>query len=188
MVVINERSETRLERESRKKKGSKSKVDGVIAGVFSLLSLLLIFGRLFIFTPYQVSGLSMSPTLGDGDKVVVSGEDVYERGDIIVFNSPVSEGETYIKRVVGVSGDTVSVKDGKVSVNGEEVLNKEQFGTTESFRKDGVSETYVPDGELFVLGDNRENSMDSRIFGTIEISEVRGKMVCRLSPIKNMHC
>ena len=130
----------------------------------------------------------MSPTLGDGDRVVVTEEESYKQGDIIVFESPVDKGVDYVKRVVGTEGDLVSINEGVVTVNGVEVYNQEEFGKTDSFRVEKKFETLVPKGHLFVLGDNRENSMDSRIFGTIRTDLVRGKMFCRLSPLKDFKC
>lgn len=130
----------------------------------------------------------MSPTLGDGDRVVVTEEESYKHGDIIVFESPVDKGVDYVKRVVGTEGDLVTINDGIVTVNGEEVYNQEEFGVTESFRREKQFETLVPKGHLYVLGDNRENSMDSRIFGTISTELVKGKLFCRLSPVKEFYC
>ena len=130
----------------------------------------------------------MSPTLGDGDRVVVTEEESYKQGDIIVFESPVDGRVDYVKRVIGTEGDLVSINEGIVTVNGEEVYNQEEFGETDSFRKDKKFDTLVPKGHLYVLGDNRENSMDSRIFGTISTDLVKGKMFCRLSPVKDFKC
>lgn len=173
---------------NEKGKGLLAKLDGAFAVVISMLSLLLIIGRIFIFTPYQVSGLSMSPTLGDGDKIVVTSEEGYQKGDIVVFTSPIKPDDTYIKRVVGVPGDTIEIKEGKVFVNGEKIDSLEGYGVTEALRDTGELETYVPTGQLYVLGDNRENSMDSRVFGTIKSSTVKGKLACRLVPLKDFTC
>ena len=98
-----------IENRHMKRQEQMVRSDNILAMVFSALSMLLIVGRLFIFTPYQVSGLSMSPTLADGDRVVVTNENEYERGDIVVFESPIEEGMTYIKRIVGLEGDRKSV-------------------------------------------------------------------------------
>lgn len=180
VVIFEDRHEKRRLRESR--------IDGAIAVILSFFSLFLIIGRLFIFTPYQVSGTSMNPTLGDGDKVVVTDDKEYKQGDIIVFQSPVKENTDYVKRVIGVAGDTVTIQEGKVQVNGEEVYNEEEFGTTDSYRETDFLETYVPKGHVYVLGDNRENSMDSRIFGTIDKKLIKGKLFCRLMPVKDFYC
>lgn len=180
MVIIENRHMKRQEQMVRS--------DNILAMVFSALSMLLIVGRLFIFTPYQVSGLSMSPTLADGDRVVVTNENEYERGDIVVFESPIEEGMTYIKRIVGLEGDKVTISHGKVMVNGEEVYNDEQYGETNNYRLESINETLVPKGHFYVLGDNRENSMDSRIFGTISGKNVQGKLICRLAPVKEFYC
>ena len=177
-----------IENRHEKRREQSNKLDSIVAVFFSFISLFLIIGRLFLFTPYQVSGLSMSPTLGDGDRVVVTEEESYKQGDIIVFESPVDKGVDYVKRVVGTEGDLVSINEGIVTVNGEEVYNQEEFGKTDSFREEKKFDTLVPKGHLFVLGDNRENSMDSRIFGTISTDLVKGKMFCRLSPLKDFKC
>ena len=177
-----------IENRHQKRREQRNKADSIVALFFSFVSLFLIVGRLFLFTPYQVSGLSMSPTLGDGGRVVVTEEESYKQGDIIVFESPVEEGVDYVKRVVGTEGDLVSINEGVVTVNGVEVYNQEEFGKTDSFREEKKSDTLVPKGHLYVLGDNRENSMDSRIFGTISTELVKGKMFCRLSPVKEFYC
>lgn len=177
-----------IENRHEKRRERHNKLDGIVAVVFTAVSLFLILGRLFIFTPYEVSGLSMSPTLGNGDRVVVTDGDKYELGDIIVFESPVDSSVDYVKRVIGVEGDTVTIQNGEVWVNGEKVYNQEEFGVTDSFREDGFLETLVPKGHIFVLGDNRENSMDSRIFGTISTRLIKGKMFCKLLPVSEISC
>lgn len=177
-----------IEDRHQKMRLRESRIDGAMAIMVSLFSLLLITGRLFLFTPYEVSGVSMSPTLADGDRVMVTKEEQVEFGDIVVFTSPVNYEEDYIKRVIGVSGDTIDIKEGTVYVNGEQLQDGEGFGTTDTLREMEEVSTVVPEGHIFVLGDNRENSMDSRIFGAVPNKLLKGKLMCRILPIQDIGC
>lgn len=153
-----------------------NKMSKAVVIVLAVMSVMMVLGRMYIFTPYQVSGMSMSPTLTDGDKLLLVEGKEYKRGDIIVMDSVVTEGSTYVKRVIGVSGDTVKIEDGKVYVNDEEVVGDE-IGDTLTNTEEEVSTVNVPEGEVYVLGDNREGSTDSRYFGTVDLSVVNGKML-----------
>lgn len=124
----------------------------------------------------RVDGFSMRPTLEDGEFVLVSklsylfGE--VERGDIIVFHFPKNPSEELIKRVIGLPGDRVSVHNGVVSVNGQ-VLDEPYISSAPSYSGDWFVET----GQLFVLGDNRNNSNDSKDWGLLPFDQVVGKAV-----------
>ena len=142
--------------------------------------------RFFLFTPIVVDGESMMPTLENGDRMIVSkigymiGEP--DRFDIVVFHAP--EGKDYIKRVIGLPGDHVEYIDDQLYINGEAYEEpylddkKAQLveGTlTEDFtleEKTGVSE--IPDGYVFVMGDNRRYSKDSRHIGLVDQKEIIG--------------
>lgn len=150
----------------------------------ALLIALLVVGavRYFVFTPIVVDGQSMMPTLNSGDRMIVNKLGEIERFDIIVFHTP--ENKNYIKRVIGLPGDKIEYIDDELYINGkhfeepylEKYKQKENHPFTETFtleEKTGL-ET-VPEGELFVLGDNRLKSKDSRAIGTIKISDVIGK-------------
>jgi signal peptidase I len=148
----------------------------------------------FVAQPYQVQQMSMENTLQPGEYVLVDKLtprfDDYSRGDVIVFKPPVGYdqgGDTpFIKRVIGLPGDRVSIRDGGVYVNG--VLLDEPYtypGTvpnqpTEA-PPDRTDWTVAP-GELFVLGDHREQSSDSRVFGTIQRDSVVGRAWLRYWP------
>ena len=117
--------------------------------------------------------------------------DAYKRGDIVVFNPPPNwvqaQGQPYIKRVIGVGGDTVELKDGKVLVNGTALLEQDYV-----FQEDGdsqptdqligVGKWVIPTGQLFLMGDHRSNSADSREFGPVDISAVIGRAWLRYWP------
>lgn len=145
----------------------------------------------FVAQPYQVQQNSMEQTLEPGQYVLVDKLSPrwapYRRGDVIVFNPPApsAEGNTpFIKRVIGLPGDTVAVKDdGRVYVNGtaldEAYLYKGEPTIVSSDQRTWV----VPPGELFVMGDHRRASADSRVFGPIGISNVIGRAFLRYWPI-----
>lgn len=152
--------------------------------------------RQFLFTPSTVLGASMSPTFHDQDRVVVSKLSEIQRFDVIVFDAPDSENEYYIKRVIGLPGDRVEMKDDVLYINGKAleesylIENKEEnlFNRlTEDFslqEKTGVSK--VPEDMLFVMGDNRLHSKDSRAFGFIPYETVIGEVKFRYYPLQDM--
>lgn len=153
--------------------------------------------RYFLFAPILVDGLSMMPTLKDQDRMVVNkiaykiGEP--ERFDIVVFHA--TEEKDYIKRVIGLPGDTIEYKEDTLYINGTayeepyltEYKNQVIDGPlTEPFTLEEITgETTVPEGEVFVMGDNRRYSKDSRHIGTVEISEILGKTSLVYWPIED---
>lgn len=148
--------------------------------------------RAFLVTNYEVVGKSMSPTLHDGDKVLVSKISKLERMDIVIFHS--DEQEDYVKRVIGFPGDTIRYEDDTLYVNEKKV--EEEFlrsfpayqnpeeNFTEDFTLEELTGTQkVPANKLFVLGDNRISSLDSRYFQFIDEKEVIGEVVVRYWPL-----
>ena len=145
--------------------------------------ILAVIIRSFFLTPIVVDGASMNPTLQNKDRMIVTKIGEPKRFDIVVFHAP--DGKDYIKRVIGLPGDRIEYKNDVLYVNGkaydEPYLKsyKDRIieGTlTESFtlkEKVAGSET-VPKGHLFVLGDNRRNSTDSRHIGAIPLEKVIG--------------
>ena len=101
-----------------------------------------------------------------------------QRGDVIVFEAPVANGDEYIKRIIGLPGETVSVRGGKVYVNdtllNESYLAASVYTTGGMFLEDGAS-MVVPENNFFVLGDNRPYSSDSRTWGFVKKSEITGR-------------
>lgn len=145
-----------------------------------LVAVALVFGGLAtVAKPYKIPTGSMEPTIQVddrilADRVIYHFKDI-ERGDIIVFTPPESTGSDssipYVKRVIGLPGDTVAVYDGKTWVNGEEFVVDEVKEAPYYSRR---QET-VPEGMLFVLGDNRNSSQDSHIWGFLPIGNVIGR-------------
>ncbi|MBM3957601.1 MAG: signal peptidase I [Gemmatimonadetes bacterium] len=150
----------------------------------TLIPAVLFYVLLMVATQqYRVEGESMEPTLLDGQRVLVNkfvfarngpGGFLFhgpERGDIIVFDPPVDSPEDFIKRVIAVPGDVVDVRDGSVYVNGERVRDGHGF-TTSGVRSYPL---IVPDGQYFVLGDNRPRSNDSRAWGFVDADRIVGR-------------
>ena len=160
------------------------------------LTLVIFFAvQAFVAQPFQVNQFSMQHTFEEKDYVLVDKLSVrwdgYSRGDVVVFQPPptwTDRPEPYIKRVIGEPGDTVEVRDdGLVYVNGmaldEPYLYRGEDGKPEPTDPEGESSWVVPAGELFVMGDHRQRSADSRAFGPIPISSVIGRGALRYWPL-----
>ena len=149
----------------------------------------------FIAQPYQVQQKSMERTLEPGQYVLVDKLtphwDSYSRGDVMVFNPPATwtlDPTPFIKRVIGLPGDVVTFKDdGLVYVNDtpldEPYTYTNSAGVHEPTIAPGPQRWVVPEGQLFVMGDHRQSSSDSRVFGPIAISDVIGRAFLRYWPI-----
>lgn len=140
------------------------------------LAAILFLGINAISARVRVDGFSMLPTLEDGEFVLVSklnyrfGE--VERGDIIVFHYPMDPDQELIKRVIGLPGDTINVQSGIVSVNGQQ-LTEPYIAAAPLYS----GQWMVPEGQLFVLGDNRNDSSDSHSWGYLPFEKVVGKAI-----------
>ncbi len=150
---------------------------------------------LFFVKPTIVREHSMENTLSDGDYLFVSRQTYKlfggepQHGDIVVFESELEtvqgKNKYLIKRVIGLPGDTVSISDGIVYVNGEALI--EEY-TKDGYTASDMSAVTVPDGSLFCMGDNRQNSTDSRDarVGFVPMEEIMGKAVFRLFPFSKI--
>lgn len=151
--------------------------------------------RSFIFTPIVVDGESMTPTLQDKDRMIVTKIGEPNRFDIVVFHAP--DGRDYIKRVIGLPGDRVEYKDDVLYINGkaynEPYLEKykkmfKDGNLTDSFtlKETAVGSDTVPEDCLFVMGDNRRYSKDSRAIGAVPLKKVVGTTNVVFYPIKDI--
>jgi signal peptidase I len=154
----------------------------------ALITALLV--KTFLLQAFFIPSLSMSPTLDKGDRVLVNkfsyDLDDVDRGDLVVFERPPEEPsgiKDLIKRVVGLPGDTIESRDGVVHVNGEAI---EEDYLEDGVRTDNLPEQVVPEGQVFVMGDNRENSLDSRVFGPIDADLIVGRAFVRVWPLTRL--
>lgn len=170
-------------------------VKGLIDFVMDILETVVFIGSffivvyLFIMQPNQVKGASMEPTFISGDYIMTS-KITYKfrppkRGDVIVFKSPKNPDIEYIKRIVGVSGDKVEIKNSQIFVNNNLVPENYISEATNlwdgGYAKEGVPMT-VLENYLFVMGDNRPRSSDSREFGPVPIDSIIGQVFYRYYP------
>ena len=159
-----------------------------VAKIAAIAFVLVVALRLFVFQPFLVRGASMEPNFHNWDYLIVD-EISYrfrapERGEVIVFKFPNNPADRYIKRIIGVPGETVRVQDGEVSVwrEGQEVPLKEG-SYLPSGETPGSLEVELGESEYFVMGDNRRYSSDSRNWGTLERDLIIGRVFIRVFPI-----
>ena len=147
---------------------------------YIIIVLVVVLIRTFLFTPIRVSGPSMLPTLKNGDIMVLNKVAKVDRFDIVVIKSK-RYSETLIKRVIALPGETLEVKNGILYINGKKIKDKYGYGTTSD-----VGKMKIPEGEYFVMGDNRSVSADSRLFGTFTKKEIKGTTKLTLFPFKRL--
>ncbi|MGX7192105.1 signal peptidase I [Enterococcus moraviensis] len=158
------------------------------------LAALLFLLRQFVFTPVVVKGHSMDPTLADGERVIALKNTEIKRFDIVTFPAPDEPKKNYIKRVIGLPGDTIEYRDDVLYINDKEVkepyLNEFKEALTDGLPltfdftlNEVTGETKVPDGQYFVMGDNRRNSKDGRMIGFISKDKILGDVKFVLWPL-----
>jgi signal peptidase I len=173
-------------------------MDGIkraIANVFDFLQGIVVFLAilvmiyLFLFSPQEINGQSMEPTFYNTE-LIITNKFIFKiappnRGDIVIFKSPINKDIDYIKRVIGLPGERVKLSNNSYYINGQKL--------TEPYLKEGTitsggnylhegEEITVPQGEYFVSGDNRQHSSDSREFGPIPLQDFIGKGILRYWP------
>jgi len=153
---------------------------------------LALFVRTFVVEAFEIPSGSMRPTLQEGDCILAL-KPVYglkmpwtgrvlvpvaepERGDVVVFDAPPTPGQDYVKRVVAVAGDTVETRNGRLRVNGRPLAD-DPGRYDPAAPKGDFGPVRVPPGKLFVMGDNRNHSFDSRYWGFVDLEAVRGRAV-----------
>lgn len=143
---------------------------------YIVIVVVVVLIRTFIITPVRVDGDSMKNTLKNGDILLLYKLSSIDRFDIIVLDEE-KDNEKIIKRVIGLPGETVAIKKGKIYINDKEIDDEYAYGETSDYNK-----VTLRDDEYFILGDNRLISKDSRYFGPIKENEIKGKIVFRLFP------
>lgn len=139
--------------------------------------------NMFICRVGMVVGPSMSPTLRDGSPMLISLNAKIDRKDVIVFEQ---EGESryLVKRIIGMPGETIQIKNNVIYIDGEPLtdvvaIEMENYGIA-------AEPVTLGENEYFVMGDNRNNSSDSRVFGAISGDDILGEVVCSLLPVKKI--
>ncbi len=175
----------RLKRES--KRGLWTESLKLLRDVILIVAVLVLLG-VFVAQPVVVEGTSMLPQLHDGERLLVNKLVYYkfnsvhwghlERGDIVVFWYPKEPDKSYVKRIIGLPGETVEIRNGVILINGRELtesyLDPEQNQSQPSFPPKRVDEHFY-----YVMGDNRDNSSDSRYWGTVPEKYIYGKAFFR---------
>jgi signal peptidase I len=166
----------------------RSQVGAVIKEIVQtlLLAIVLYFMIDFVVARVRVENISMKPTLQPGEFLLVNKlafkfKDM-SRGDIVVFHYPAQPSSDYIKRLVGLPGDIVAIKKGIVSINGQP-LTEPYIMASPSYS----GEWQVPAGSIFVLGDNRNSSSDSHVWGYVPLGNIIGKAIVIYWPLQNAH-
>lgn len=155
---------------------------------------LAIFVRTFFFQIYKIPTTSMVPTLMPGDKIFVSkltygpkipftdirlpGFREPRRGDVVVFVPPIDRRRAYVKRLIGLGGETIEIKEGNIYVNGK-IITDPRIASIFYYAtgKYGEGKIKIPEGKYFLLGDNSFHSYDSRFWGTVDKKDIVGKAI-----------
>lgn len=172
--------------QNKDKESSGEVIEWIKSIVIAIVVAVLI--KTFIFNSTYVLGNSMHPTLHEKDRLFAMKIPLYfsgpSRGDVVVISAPDDTNKDYIKRVIGIEGDKVEIVDGKVYLNRK--ILEEDYIEEGSYTQTYDEDTWiVPEGEIFVLGDNRADgaSKDSRIFGTVSVDSIKGITEFRYYPL-----
>jgi len=139
----------------------------------------------FFYQPVKVEGTSMAPSLSDQERIFINKfvyhVGVIERGDVVVFWYPLDPSKSFIKRVVGLPGDMIEIRQGRVFINGKHL--DEPYVPAEYMDLSDYAPMRVQPGQYFVMGDHRISSNDSRMFGPVAASYIYGKAVFAYWPV-----
>jgi signal peptidase I len=141
----------------------------------------------FLYQPVKVEGTSMAPLLSDQERIFIN-KFVYrfepiQRGDVVVFWYPVDPSKSFIKRVVGLPGETVEIRQGRVYINGK--LDPEPYVPPQYEDLSDFAPARVPEDKYFVMGDHRISSNDSRVFGPVASKYIYGRAVFAYWPVEH---
>ena len=147
---------------------------------YFIIIVAIVLIRTYIITPVRVDGRSMNPTLENNEILILKKFDKkYDRFEIIVFKNNTDK---LVKRIIGLPGETVEIKDNKLYINGKYVEETFKHLDTLDYELDGV----IPENMYFVLGDNRTNSLDSRYIGLISKEQIEGTIDLSIYPFKKL--
>jgi signal peptidase I len=140
---------------------------------------------IFLYQPVKVEGTSMAPLLSDQERIFIN-KFVYhfepiERGDVVVFWYPLDRSKSFIKRVIGLPGETIEIRAGHLYVNGKELA--EPYVPASYLDQSKFPPMVIPSNEYFVMGDHRDSSNDSRVFGPVPRQFIYGKAVFAYWPV-----
>lgn len=159
---------------------------------FVILALVIVIPiRMFIAQPFLVKGRSMDPILHEKDYLIVDELSYHlrtpKRGEVIVFKFPLNPKEHFVKRVIGLPGDTVQIINGEVTIitkSGKTMKLDEPYVKNHSY--ESLVDIVVPEGNLFVMGDNRSESYDSRMWKFLPMKMATGRALIRLYPFNQI--
>jgi signal peptidase I len=160
--------------------------------IVALALIIVIPVRYFLFQPFVIQGSSMEPNFHDGDYLIVNelskNLGPFVRGQVVVFKYPLDPSKRFIKRIIGLPGDTVQTKDNHVFIikDGKTTQLDESKYIPASTRIPSFGPVTVPDGEYYVLGDNREFSSDSHEWGMLPRANIIGSVLFRLWPLNQL--
>jgi signal peptidase I len=144
--------------------------------------------RYFLFQPFIVRGQSMEPNFENGDYLIIDELSLRfrnpQRGEVVVFKYPKNPSQRYIKRIIGLPGETVEIKDGKVLMENK-VLDESEY-LTFNLETSGAIQLTLKENEYFVLGDNRISSSDSRQWGPLKKENLIGRVYFRAFPLTTL--
>ena len=182
------------ENKETKNNGIKGIVKNYLPFVWEIIKIVIVASvivlpiRYFLFQPFIVKGESMVPNFQSGDYLIVD-EITYRfseplRGDVIVFRYPKDTRQKFIKRIIGLPGETVDIKNGQVAIvkDGQESILNEKYLPADLKTYGNINVILAADG-YFVLGDNREYSFDSRLWGVVPKKDIIGKAFLRIFPV-----
>jgi signal peptidase I len=140
---------------------------------------------IFLYQPVKVEGTSMAPLLSDQERIFIN-KFIYrfepiERGDVVVFWYPLDRSKSFIKRVIGLPGDTIEIQSGRLFVNGKEL--QEPYVPASYLDGSSLLPRVLPPNNYFVMGDHRDSSNDSRMFGSVPRQYIYGKAVFAYWPV-----
>ena len=158
-----------------------------VAKIIIIAAVIVIPIRYFLFQPFFVRGQSMDPNFENGDYLIVD-EITYrfktpQRGEVIVFKSPQNSSQRFIKRIIGLPGETIEIRDGEIIIHKDgqyQVLDESNY-LSDLLTEGNIQITLAQD-EYFVLGDNRPFSFDSRRFGVLSEENIIGRVIFRAWP------